>query len=208
MRFGKLLLPFTRLVSSLSVRARIVVLALVPVVGFLANGLTYMSSEGEVGGAFQTVNRSATLAAASRDFKNTVGSMRIAVKDFAASPSVSQVVAFNQAQKLSLQSLDTIENTIGIRHRDNITALRKEVTDLKQNFEELLRAQRILGFDEDDGLRRDLRVAGNAVEALSMAKDFLPNALVLDVGLPDHSGLWVLDQLKRDLLSSRMRTTN
>jgi methyl-accepting chemotaxis protein len=166
MRFGKLLLPFTRLVSSLSVRARIVVLALVPVVGFLANGLTYMSSEGEVGGAFQTVNRSATLAAASRDFKNTVGSMRIAVKDFAASPSVSQVVAFNQAQKLSLQSLDTIENTIGIRHRDNITALRKEVTDLKQNFEELLRAQRILGFDEDDGLRRDLRVAGNAVERI------------------------------------------
>ena len=55
------------------------------------------------------MNRSATLAAASRDFKNTVGSMRIAVKDFAASPSVSQVVAFNQAQKLSLQSLDTIE---------------------------------------------------------------------------------------------------
>ena len=53
MRFGKLLLPFTRLVSSLSVRARIVVLALVPVVGFLANGLTYMSSEGEVGGAFR-----------------------------------------------------------------------------------------------------------------------------------------------------------
>ena len=32
-----------------------------------------------------------------------------------------------------------------------------------------------------------------------MAKEFLPNALVLDVGLPDHSGLSVLDRLKQDV---------
>ena len=41
-------------------------------------------------------------------------------------------------------------------------------------------------------------VAGSATEALALAKELLPNAVVLDVGLPDHSGLWVLDQLKRD----------
>ena len=63
---------------------------------------------------------------------------------------------------------------------------------------------------EDDqsfaGILRDLSremefeclVAGSATEALSLAKEFNPNAVVLDVGLPDHSGLWVLDQLKRD----------
>jgi signal transduction histidine kinase/DNA-binding response OmpR family regulator/CHASE3 domain sensor protein len=42
-------------------------------------------------------------------------------------------------------------------------------------------------------------VAGSAAEALALAKEFVPNAIVLDVGLPDHSGLWVLDQLKRDV---------
>ena len=42
-------------------------------------------------------------------------------------------------------------------------------------------------------------VAGSASEALELAKELLPNAVVLDVGLPDHSGLWVLDQLKRDI---------
>jgi hypothetical protein len=61
MRFIQLSLPFNRLnrlLTSFSVRTRIVVLALVPVVGFLANGLTYVSGEGEVGTAFETVKRS------------------------------------------------------------------------------------------------------------------------------------------------------
>ena len=38
-----------RVFNSISVSSRIVVLALIPVVGFLANGLTYISGEGEVG---------------------------------------------------------------------------------------------------------------------------------------------------------------
>jgi signal transduction histidine kinase/DNA-binding response OmpR family regulator/CHASE3 domain sensor protein len=42
-------------------------------------------------------------------------------------------------------------------------------------------------------------VAGSAAEALALAREFIPSAVVLDVGLPDHSGLWVLDQLKRDV---------
>ncbi len=42
-------------------------------------------------------------------------------------------------------------------------------------------------------------VAGSATEALALATEFLPSAVVLDVGLPDHSGLWVLDRLKRDV---------
>ncbi|MCK0207127.1 response regulator [Starkeya koreensis] len=42
-------------------------------------------------------------------------------------------------------------------------------------------------------------VAGTAAEALQLAKQFMPNAVVLDVGLPDQSGLSVLDRLKRDV---------
>lgn len=41
-------------------------------------------------------------------------------------------------------------------------------------------------------------VATTAEEAVSVIKQYMPNAVVLDVGLPDHSGLFVLDQLKRD----------
>lgn len=52
-------------------------------------------------------------------------------------------------------------------------------------------------------LARELKfkalVAGTAQEALELAHQFLPNAILLDVGLPDQSGLSVLDRLKRDV---------
>jgi CheY-like chemotaxis protein/signal transduction histidine kinase/CHASE3 domain sensor protein len=71
-------------------------------------------------------------------------------------------------------------------------------------------ARRVLLVVEDDdkfaGIVRDLSrevgfhclVAGTAEEALKLARQFKPSAVVLDVGLPDESGLMVLDRLKRD----------
>ena len=82
----------TRLLASFSVRTRIVVLALVPVAGFLANGLTYVSGENAVGTAFNTVQRAGALADASRDFKSAIASMRLTVKDFGATPNNTLVV--------------------------------------------------------------------------------------------------------------------
>jgi len=40
--------------------------------------------------------------------------------------------------------------------------------------------------------------AGTAEDALAAAHRFMPHAIILDVVLPDHSGLTVLDRLKRD----------
>lgn len=68
----------------------------------------------------------------------------------------------------------------------------------------------LLVIEDDDtfaAILRDLAremgfralVAGNAHDALELAKQFMPNAVVLDVGLPDQSGLSVLDRLKRDV---------
>jgi hypothetical protein len=68
----ELSLPFNRLarmLASFSVRTRIVLLALIPVVGFVANGLTFTAGEGDVGRAFATVTHSTasqTSAAISR----------------------------------------------------------------------------------------------------------------------------------------------
>jgi signal transduction histidine kinase/CheY-like chemotaxis protein/CHASE3 domain sensor protein len=41
-------------------------------------------------------------------------------------------------------------------------------------------------------------VASTAADGLALARQYLPSAIVLDVGLPDRSGLAVLDSLKRD----------
>jgi len=71
-------------------------------------------------------------------------------------------------------------------------------------------ARRVLLVVEDDdkfaAIVRDLSremgfqclVANTAEEALKLARQFKPSAAVLDVGLPDESGLMVLDRLKRD----------
>lgn len=70
--------------------------------------------------------------------------------------------------------------------------------------------KRVLLVVEDDdsfaAILRDLSrdagfqsiVAGTADEALRLAREFMPSAIILDVGLPDQSGLSVLDRLKRD----------
>ncbi|WP_211352625.1 response regulator [Luteibacter pinisoli] len=42
-------------------------------------------------------------------------------------------------------------------------------------------------------------VARTAGDALTMAREHLPHAIILDVGLPDQSGLYVLDILKHDV---------
>ena len=75
----------------------------------------------------------------------------------------------------------------------------------------LVSSKRLLLVVEDDvtfaGIVRDMAremgfqclVTGTAEEALGLARSYKPNAVVLDVGLPDQSGLALLDRLKRDV---------
>jgi len=156
----------SRLLTFFSVRTRVIALALIPVAGFLANGLTYVSGENAVGTAFSTVKRSSALADASRDFKSAVASMRLTVKDFSVSPNNNLVVDFERAHMVALNSLDTIANSFDRAKPGNIVGLRNDVMKLRENFDELVREQETLGFDENTGLRRNLRDAGNAVERI------------------------------------------
>ena len=90
-------------------------------------------------------------------------------------------------------------------------ATRRPERHVEDDRERLTGQRRVLLIVEDDQsfarILRDLShemgfeclVAGSATEALALATEVLPSAVVLDVGLPDHSGLWVLDRLKRDV---------
>jgi methyl-accepting chemotaxis protein len=169
MRLKKLLNPFVwlaRLLSSISVRTRIIILAAIPVVGFVANGLTFISGEGEVATAFSTVNRSVALADASRDFKSSVSAMRIIVKDFSVTPNDDLVARFEQAHSLATRSLDAIAGVIDSSQAGNIANLRRDVQELHDNFIALVQEQKLLGYDEMSGLRRNLAMSGVAVERI------------------------------------------
>ena len=167
MQLTKLSLPFnwlTRMLVTVSVRTRIILLALIPVAGFVANGFTYTSGEGDVGHTFETFTRSAALADASRDFKSSIASMRIVVKDFNVNPSDNLVASFEYAHAIAIKSLDFIQASIDKSHVETIANLRKDVNTLREIFNNLVRGQNTLGFDDSSGLRRNLRVSGNAVE--------------------------------------------
>lgn len=85
------------------------------------------------------------------------------------------------------------------------------VQQIEDDRDRLVSNQRILLVVEDDaafaGIVRDLSremgfqclVSGTAAEALKLARTFRPSAVVLDIGLPDQSGLALLDHLKRDV---------
>jgi CheY-like chemotaxis protein/two-component sensor histidine kinase len=74
----------------------------------------------------------------------------------------------------------------------------------------IMEGRRLLLVIEDDevfaSIVRDLShdlgfqciIAGTAEEAMKLARDYMPSAVVLDLGLPDQSGLTVLDRLKHD----------
>lgn len=49
-----------------------------------------------------------------------------------------------------------------------------------------------------DELSFECLVARTAEEGIRKAIDYIPSAIILDVGLPDHSGLSVLDRIKQD----------
>jgi methyl-accepting chemotaxis protein len=150
--------------GAISVRTRIVLLALIPLVGFLANGVTFISGEGGVSAAFHTAERARQLADASRDFKIAVAAMRIAAKDFIVSPRHAQIETFNASRDDAGRSLSLIEHTLNGSGSEDIAALRSTLNEIKGYFDKLVAEQRTLGFTENDGLRGELRSAGNAIE--------------------------------------------
>ena len=127
-----------RLLTSISVRTRIIVLALVPAIGFFINGFTYVLGEHDVGQAFQTVQNSGDLADASRNFKGAVTEMRIIVKDFRRDPREELVTAFQQQQSIAVKSLDTIAESMQSENIAIIGAMRTDLGNLNKTFSKLV----------------------------------------------------------------------
>jgi len=159
---------------ALSVRARIIALALIPVVGFLANGIAFTSGEADVAAAFASVKRAAALSDAAHDFKAALATMRLTVRDFASKPDGSLVSAFGESRELATKSLDTIEQSLTEKERKDVMGLRDRLFSVAKSFGNLVKEQEALGFTDDEGIRRRLRDAAQNVERfvnIDMAKE-------------------------------------
>jgi methyl-accepting chemotaxis protein len=78
--------------------------------------------------------------------------------------------------------------------------MRKDVTKLRATFDDLVREQKVLGFDDASGLRGNLEVAGNAVERVInenmswLAKDDATKLMMTLLSMRHHEVDYLLNQ--------------
>lgn len=159
-------LNLSRLVRSLSVRTRILLIALIPVAGFAANGISFVAGEREVSDAFERYRRADATADASHVLKEAISKMRIAARDFATDPDKDTIEAFETATTVALERISFIERTIDENERVRIAWIPGRLTEIRSRFAGVVMDQRNLGFTENDGLRRQLNDTGIAVERI------------------------------------------
>jgi methyl-accepting chemotaxis protein len=155
------------LISRVSVRARIVIIAMIPVIGFLANGLEFKVAQSEVEDAFNSAHQAAEVAEASREFKLTLTAMRMSAKEFAARPSYDLVSTFGAAHDNAVRFLETMANaSVSPQQSAEIASMQTKVAALKDSFSGLIRTQEWVGFAENQGLNQKLSTAGREAERL------------------------------------------
>ncbi|MGH6771847.1 MAG: methyl-accepting chemotaxis protein [Xanthobacteraceae bacterium] len=152
-----------RLIAKFSVRARIVAIALIPVIGFLANGIAFTTGQNDVTKAFDKVEAASALSDASREFKIALTSMQIAAKDYVANPSPLHIKEFDAGQTLALMSFERIAATGGVNSED-ASPVRQKLGELKLIFGYLIDEQQELGVAEDEGTRKRLHSAAASIE--------------------------------------------
>ncbi len=112
-------LPFHGFITGISVRVRIIVLAAIPVIGFMANGIAYTAGEREVEQAFRTAHRAADLAEVSREFRGMLIQMRVQTRDFALRSSEEWIQAFETTYHSALRTFGIIEAALDGPPRKN-----------------------------------------------------------------------------------------
>ncbi len=154
----------SRFSTDLSVRTRLIVLSLIPVVGFAAIALAYISSERAVDTAFDSVQQSSRLADASRVFKESLTGMQVYAKDYVAQPQLGLVARFSDAHGSAMESLNTLQELAGATDKPTLAALQGRVANLKTTFAALTAEQEELGLTEFEGIQGSLRDGGNLME--------------------------------------------
>jgi methyl-accepting chemotaxis protein len=160
------LLSLKTLNSTISVRSRIVAIAVVPLIGFLANGIAFTAGETDVEGAFRSVRQATALADASEGFKAGLAAMRIGIRDFIAEPNQDSIAAFDAGARQASQNLAAIDVAVSAAERPGLSDLNKSITTVQADFLTVKQEQENLGFTEADGIRNRLNRSGATIETI------------------------------------------
>ena len=153
-----------RIITRVSVRTRIIVLAAIPVAGFLVNGFAFTTGESEVAQAFQTVERASDLADVSREFGSALTTMRLRTHDFVARPSRDLIKSFEAAHAEAIRTCRIIEAAVDEAARLTLAPMKAKLAEIAAQFADLSRSQEILGFTASDGTQNRMTKSAAAVE--------------------------------------------
>jgi methyl-accepting chemotaxis protein len=155
---------FIKAITSISVRTRIIGIALIPVVGFAVNGVSFISGENDVTNAFHNVETSDAISDASREFRIALVSMQFAAADFVTAPSNELIKNFDENHALATSHFNSIAAATGALSEDDINTVRQKLGELKFAFGYLTDEQTEMGFSEEQGTRKRLEEAAHGIE--------------------------------------------
>ena len=153
-----------RMIRALSVRARILLIVAIPVVGFVANGISFITGEKEVAETFERYQSADATAEASHSLKEAIGQMRIAARDFENDPTADAVAAFEAANAAAVKNFGIIYSRLDETERLRNAWIPGRLKEITERFAEVVRDQERLGLSGRDGLRRTLHDTGVAIE--------------------------------------------
>ena len=157
---------FHRMITRVSVRTRIVVLALIPVIGFLVNGIAFMVGEAEVEHAFRTTEQASDVAETSREFRSALIALRVRTRDFVGHPGQDLIRSFQASRETARQTLAAITAAVDAATRQKLLPLNAQLKEITEQFNELVQNQGKLGLTEADGMRSRMAKAAAAVERI------------------------------------------
>jgi methyl-accepting chemotaxis protein len=155
-----------RLITSISVRSRIIMLAAIPVIGFLVNGIAFTAGERDVEHAFRTADRASDLAEVSREFRGTLIQMRARTRDFAMQSSDELIQSFEKTHDNAVRTFGIIEAAVDAPTRQKFAPLKGQLEEIAARFDDLARNQKILGFTPSEGIRDRMTKAAASVERI------------------------------------------
>ena len=147
-------------------RTRLIVLSLIPVVGFAAIAFAYISSERAVEAAFGSVQQSSRLADASRVFKESLTGMQVSAGNTWRSPSRCWSRGSSDAHRAAMESLKTIRELAEQADKQKLTALQGRVADLTGDLRGAHRRTGRTRTTEFEGIQGGLRDGGNLMERI------------------------------------------
>lgn len=150
-----------------SVRMRIVLLAVIPVIGFFANGASFDLNERQVGKAFDNSAESRRLIEAGLELKGALATLLDTVREFSAQPSADLIEAFDKAYGIAENDIATLASHSAAEDRGLIGGLGDQLGALRTKFAALADEQTRFGLTNADGIRGRLQAAGAAIDRAS-----------------------------------------